>query len=383
MLAQNATTNVSGMHIHDDAKVAVFGTLQNEADTLYNDGHLTMIGDSLINMSVLAGEGVLQMSGDYAQYITHEGEIKVDTLILDNVLNVNYDNIITVDKHISFVNGILRDLYDATYLPEDLPYVMMTANAGYDTLQVRDESHIDGLVKKQGATRFVFPIGDDYMFRPVVADGISKDTLIAARYYYEFLDYPASEIEVGLELYRDEYWYVEGAEKHYDLSLTYDPRTSDLDPTSEYVKVISFDGERDESYRLIDPELQSVLGEISLMARPDDMDSSFVWYGFADRTFSLDNLFIPQVLTPNNDGFNDRFVIDGLEYYEDNKLLIFNRYGDVLYEMSDYDNSWDGRPNRNVIGNTSDILPSGTYFVFFYTKNEVVYKDFVQILHDK
>ncbi|SIO50018.1 T9SS type B sorting domain-containing protein [Chitinophaga niabensis] len=62
-------------------------------------------------------------------------------------------------------------------------------------------------------------------------------------------------------------------------------------------------------------------------------------------------LKIPNVITPNGDGFNDRFVIKGLELYTQNQLTIINRWGNHVYEKRNYTNDWTGNG-----------LAEGTYF---------------------
>lgn len=62
-------------------------------------------------------------------------------------------------------------------------------------------------------------------------------------------------------------------------------------------------------------------------------------------------LKIPNVITPNGDGFNDRFVIKGLELYPQNQLTIINRWGNHVYEKRNYANDWIGSG-----------LAEGTYF---------------------
>jgi gliding motility-associated-like protein len=77
---------------------------------------------------------------------------------------------------------------------------------------------------------------------------------------------------------------------------------------------------------------------------------------------------IPEGFSPNGDGVNDRLVINILgsqlpfyEFYPNNHLMIFNRWGNLLYEGKPYMNDWDGRNYEG--GNPgSDDLPPGTYF---------------------
>ncbi len=51
---------------------------------------------------------------------------------------------------------------------------------------------------------------------------------------------------------------------------------------------------------------------------------------------------IPNVITPNGDGKNEVFKILGLESFPESALLIFNRWGKLIYESSNYQNDWDG-----------------------------------------
>ncbi|MEN9370632.1 MAG: hypothetical protein RI952_1497, partial [Bacteroidota bacterium] len=74
-------------------------------------------------------------------------------------------------------------------------------------------------------------------------------------------------------------------------------------------------------------------------------------------------LFIPSGFSPDGDGTNEQFVIPGLENYPTNKLEIFNRWGNKVFEMSPYNNSWTGSASNTgglVIGD--GVLPNGTYF---------------------
>lgn len=73
----------------------------------------------------------------------------------------------------------------------------------------------------------------------------------------------------------------------------------------------------------------------------------------------IDEMKIPNVFTPNNDGINDYFKILGLPPYS--SLLIFDGDGRQVYINDNYDNSWDGR------GLNDQLLPKGTYWYILVT----------------
>jgi gliding motility-associated-like protein/uncharacterized repeat protein (TIGR01451 family) len=60
-------------------------------------------------------------------------------------------------------------------------------------------------------------------------------------------------------------------------------------------------------------------------------------------------------ISPNGDGINDEFIINCIRNYKNNKLEIFDRYGNKVFSKTNYDNTWSGT------GKNGD-LPKGTYF---------------------
>lgn len=74
---------------------------------------------------------------------------------------------------------------------------------------------------------------------------------------------------------------------------------------------------------------------------------------------SLDSIQgTPNAITPNGDGMNDQLLFDQLffEDFNDSELVIFNRWGDVVYKESPYNNDWEGRSLDGL------ALPEGTYY---------------------
>lgn len=85
-----------------------------------------------------------------------------------------------------------------------------------------------------------------------------------------------------------------------------------------------------------------------------------------DKTYPTANKYvellkkpiIPNVITPNGDGFNDKFIIE--ELWDSHKISIYNRWGHLVYESNDYQNEWD-----------AEGLKDGSYYYqLLHTKYE-------------
>ncbi len=67
-------------------------------------------------------------------------------------------------------------------------------------------------------------------------------------------------------------------------------------------------------------------------------------------------------VSPNGDGVNEYLRIDGIDYYTENQVLIFDRYNNEVFQITGYNNEdrvWRGQANKGI---GSSVLPEGTYF---------------------
>lgn len=62
-------------------------------------------------------------------------------------------------------------------------------------------------------------------------------------------------------------------------------------------------------------------------------------------------LLVYQFVSPNNDGKNETFYVNGLELYPENEVIIMDRTGKIVFNKKNYRNDWDG-----------DNLPEDNYF---------------------
>ena len=59
-------------------------------------------------------------------------------------------------------------------------------------------------------------------------------------------------------------------------------------------------------------------------------------------------------ITPNGDGRNDKWVIENIEQFPNNHVLIFNRWGQEIFESNHINDEWDGTFN-------GEPVPEGVY----------------------
>ncbi len=84
--------------------------------------------------------------------------------------------------------------------------------------------------------------------------------------------------------------------------------------------------------------------------------------------------FVFNQFSPNGDGVNDVLQINDVQNYPNNTLEIFDRYGNQVFSVSRYDNTWTGE-------GTNGQLPKGTYFyVMNLGDGSEVKKGWIQIM---
>ncbi len=79
---------------------------------------------------------------------------------------------------------------------------------------------------------------------------------------------------------------------------------------------------------------------------------------------TITELTISEGFSPNGDGINDYWFMEGITSYPKNKVKVFNRWGNMVYQTSGYDNNtkrWDGISTEGAFFGKK-TLPEGTYF---------------------
>ena len=249
--------------------------------------------------------------------------------------------------------------------------------------------HVDGYVSiDQYNEEFIFPIGDQDKFRPMIISSADGGEFSGA-YYYQNPDglvetddfesaFSSSEFlldegfDVGEKIYflsdisEWEFWDLNGVQ-NTQVTLTWDEDSNINIITDELNELVivgwSIENERWESLGNVSYEGNFNSGKITSVGfTPNNYE--IITFGSVRKRSN--NFYI----SPNNDEYNQTVVFDELEEYEQGSLKIFNRWGNIVFESADYQNDFDGTSNGRATILKDRKLPDGTYFYEFEFGNE-------------
>ena len=359
------TSNIGLITVNPDTQLSVIGNFDNQSSgTFINGGEAYFYGhlnnDGMVDY--IAKSGTTYLVGTSQQLITGSEPFYLYNLIINNVSNlenaINMFGTFNVESNINFQEGIVNTIdHGGTLILENNGTISNTS----------DFSFVDGFISKQGNDEFIFPIGDDELYRFA---GISApsgiNSVFNARYVYQDSEnpYPAKN-RIGNIIFIDgnEYWIFEstlGIET-VDVTLSWNQVTTPFKIYSnpERIRIARWDFEEGawtDAGGTVDVENQTVTSEQTI-----DGVAIFTIAG-ADLNIILpDDVVIWNAVSPNSDGNNDYLVIEDIELLPNNSLEIFNRWGAKVFSTSDYDSN--GNVFRGYANDKTDkLLPTGTYF---------------------
>lgn len=343
------------------------GKLNNNG-TIYYYSHFRNEGLYTFDAKLKSSYAVFQpqIIGESAQLLSGTAPSEFCDVLFNSPVSVSafeLQNDMSIAGKANFKSGVVR---------VDSLMGMLAFEPGAQAINVSDRSHARGLVEKIGRESFVYPIGDQGIYRPALisAPPLIQDSFIA-KYYLKNSDsnQPHSSRAGAIELIDNrEYWTLERAasESSIILSLSWDERTTSENLLGEAVsdlRILRWDADQklwvDEG------------GIVDLDAKTVTSPTVVKGFGiFTLGTVKKDlvmqgDVVIYNSVSPNGDGQNDYFRIDNIQRFPNNTVEIYNRWGVKVYETKHYDsdgNVFQGISQGRVSVNTAEKLPTGTYY---------------------
>ncbi|PWI30374.1 hypothetical protein DI383_07950 [Flavobacteriaceae bacterium LYZ1037] len=320
------------------------------------------IGDTSVEIKLTTGD------------LDINGNLQADLIIINNIITVLNSQLPDATVQINAIDlecSNRQIIIDYTvfnnnsteFLPGNTPIAFYADNVLVGTSQTTNQIDIGGF--EIGQTTLTIP--DDLpneISITVVVDDIGDGTGIVTE-LNELNNLASQDIQL-LEIEIIPLLPLtscdEGFNKAYfDLTIQLDAINTNGEPTTFY---LTLEDLQNDSNEILNPSyFQNTTEPQSIYLKVENHPCYDTYYF---------NLFvencppqIPQVFTPNNDGYNDWFNIQGLyDIFENHQLLIYNRYGTLIFEGNN-DTPWMGKANKGL-NNTGKILPTGTYFFVLY-----------------
>jgi gliding motility-associated-like protein len=370
------TVNTGELAIKPSTIMSVVDELDNTATgDLINDGELYMYShynnDGIVSFTPGTKTGITRMRG-LKGYQDISGSVPMDWN------NVEWNN--TKAQPAFHLSNEVRIFGKADFkqgIVDDDNYnglVVFESMASH--INVADASHVDGYVRKNGNEAFLFPIGDggQYRYAGISAPGNAGDAF-TGKYFLEDSNtlYPHSnKAGVIKEIDDKEYWTVDKTAGNDNIFLTL---SWDEDTTPSNIYGTPYD----EIHIVRWDAAQNLWVDEGGAANPDTKEVTMVIDPLKEYgVFTLARVKVEDILpcggkgvvvynavSPNDDGLNDYFNIEGIQNCTNNTVEIYNRWGVKVYETKAYNtngNVFRGFSEGRVTINKNEKLPDGTYF---------------------
>lgn len=238
---------------------------------------------------------------------------------LENLIGcpLNGEWSLTVNDNLEGENGFVYGwslFFNETFYPDSLIFTpQIVSELWFDGTLPLEDNPASVTKEEEGIFNFTFRVTDDF--------GCSYDTTFQT----EVLPLPEAEILSDKEIP-----VCEG--DSVLLSINYISGTQ-----MNWVYEWQFGGTAFEN-RTSDTLWGKAMGTYGL-GITDTITTCFNYFSLDVSDQNCD-LTIPNVFTPNGDNINDKFEITNLEHYPNSQMVIYNRWGQKVFEHSDYYNNW-------------------------------------------
>jgi gliding motility-associated-like protein len=128
----------------------------------------------------------------------------------------------------------------------------------------------------------------------------------------------------------------------------------------------------DPSHQFSEPGTYQITAIVEFDCYTDTISQNITLFDCSETITTIIPFEFPNVISPNGDGINDLFEVENLP--ENTEVIVFNRWGNVVFSSNNYQNNWDGKDN------SGKELVDGVYTYKFKTVEGNVGHGFVHLI---
>jgi gliding motility-associated-like protein len=344
--AQKLYSKGARIKVAANTSLTVNGSVEN-GGTIVNDGQLKVSGAWINSGNYEPGQGLIIFNGSSAvvpQIIHHNGQKFNKVMITGGGKKALLSDMV-IARELWFEDGVVETSGSSKVVLDE----------GVLISGASDRSHIHGPVYERGTGEKLFPIGDGLYYLPVTLTNVSDPQAFVGVHAFEFQN--NLQKSDGLPAISDKrYWFIDvvaGSLQRSQVVLPFRDESWTSNPAWIVVAEASSPTEKFTS-----------LGRSSMEGGPDNArvtSQKNITMPFVALATEADDLplIVHNAVSPNGDDRNEYMIIENIENFPQNKFSVFNRWGDKVFEIDNYDNGdhvFRGRSNNH------GELASGTYF---------------------
>lgn len=342
--------NKSGtvVSISTNGVISVKDTLINQG-TLINNGNMA-VGSTWLNLGTYdAGEGQITFNGtnpNIPQVINHNNQ-SISKLVISGggLKQILAD--LTVEESLTLTSGVITAANGAK-----VHFTPTAVIAGGS-----DAAHINAPVYQSGTGTKLFPVGNGTLYLPVEVTGMTAGLEIGIALTELTAGQSLNKSSSLADISEKRYWAVDATGSLTGTKILLPVEGDEgLDALKNNEFVVAFSASASGNFTSLGRDQGSTSGRVQ---SEQPLAKGFVTLALLSENQSI---VVFNAISPGaTDGLNDYIHIDNL--VETDVVFIYNRWGDLVFEMKNYDNTnvakrFNGQSNMNG----SKDLPTGSYF---------------------
>lgn len=370
-------SNEGQMSVRENTEVSTYFDFVNQSTgRVVNDGHFYFYEDYqndgifAHSMDKDTGYAIFEGRGSDVQNISGSAPSDFANVLFNksgNDYSFNLTNEILVNN--------LADFYEGVVFVNKEEGGVFTFLRGAVHENTSDDSHAMGQVDKEGDENFIYPIGKGGYYRYAgissmeATSGNAQNSYYTGEYFLENSNntYNHAQRAGVIELIDNaEYWQInqgENTDGSLLLTLSWDERTTPFTMygDTEFLHIVRWD---EEEQMWLD-EGGIVNRAEKTVTTPVKIDQYGVFTLAKVKDWFTGDVVIYDGVSPDGDGKNDYFIIDGITRHPDNSVTIVNRWGREVYHTTNYDsrgNHFNGYAEGVKTFKNGEKLPTGTYY---------------------
>jgi gliding motility-associated-like protein len=316
--------------------------------TIVNNGDMQIGGAWINNNQYDAGQGKITFNSDVPQVINHNDQAFSNLTITggEKIFQAN----ITIEHELNLEEGVLVSQNDAKII----------FNEGAQITGGSDQAHIQGTVYHKGAGDKLFPVGNGSVYLPVEILNVQGPATEIGIHVVELNGTVLQKSSSLDAISANRYWEMEVLSGSLSNSKVILPVRDESIAVNDQEVVVAQSGSLSQNFESLGRSQYDGSPFNGKVTSADPVTLKLLAIGTVTDTKSIS---VYNAVSPNGDGLNDFLRIANIEKYPNNTVILFNRWGDKVFEMNGYDNKDKVFRGLSNLNGNKEIAPGTYYYV--------------------